>query len=404
MKLEDVVSLTEQSVAQTLGHEYMEQAGSLAALPMEKLIDVGRDVTEDGTVEKFTKTLVSLLGKMVIDSRSYTRKLKSLYIDNMEWGGFIERVYFDLADIVDDPMLSLTNGTDYSEIEHKFYQPKTSAKIFEEGKGVMTPISINKDLLREAFYSWDKLNAYISGIHQMIKNTLEIALESYEKMLVCGAIAVSDKALHSSIHLISEAVAEGILEQVEESGSKRNPTIAEIKATEETYVRFLKYCSMKIKTTRDNFAEPTQGIYNNGNIPTWDDNPNLVMLNHFSNEIEFNVKADTFNPEMLGIGLVDRVTSWQAVKDSNNTFDFATISSIKLKADNTEKLGIGKQAVTLSNVVGLLYDTRAIGLTLMKNKVTSGYTACADFWNEFHHMLLNYILDSNFGIVAFILD
>ena len=79
-------------------------------------------------------------------------------------------------------------------------------------------------------------------------------------------------------------------------------------------------------------------------------------------------------------------------------------SSIKIAADPTNKLGIGTGAYNVSGVVGLMFDYMAIGIALMRNKVTTSYTACADFWNEFNHQLVNYLIDSSYGIVAFIMD
>ena len=94
----------------------------------------------------------------------------------------------------------------------------------------------------------------------------------------------------------------------------------------------------------------------------------------------------------------------QLVGTSKANFDYSTNSTIKIAADSTNKLGIGTEAVTITDVIGVLYDTRAMGISLTKSKVTSNYTAIADFWNEYHHKQVNYILDPNFNIVTFKLD
>ena len=52
--------------------------------------------------------------------------------------------------------------------------------------------------------------------------------------------------------------------------------------------------------------------------------------------------------------------------------------------------------------VVLLQNTRFRGKE--ESKVTSSYTACADFWNMFDHHALNAWVDSNYNIVAFIID
>ena len=193
MKKVDLVELTKNAVAQTMGAEYMGKLGTFGELDSYKLSDVGQAVTTDNVISSFVNNLTSLLGKHVIDNRLYTTSLPSLYIDSFDWGGYLQRTRYGLADVLDDPMYNLINGKDYSDIEHTYYAPDVHSKIYQEAKPIMTPISINKEILREAFNSWDKLNEYISGVLTSVKNTINIALMVYEKMLVSTAIAISDK-------------------------------------------------------------------------------------------------------------------------------------------------------------------------------------------------------------------
>ena len=151
--------------------------------------------------------------------------------------------------------------------------------------------------------------------------------------------------------------------------------------------------------------EPSEA-FNDGTLPTWcDRNPNLALLSQFVEDTKFFLRADTFNPDDIGIGVFDEVTAWQGIKESSTAeFDRDTISKVMISADPNNKLGIGTTAYTKSGVVGLMFDYKAIGMCLQRNKVSSGYVACADFWNQFHHMLVNYLLDSSYAIVAFIMD
>ena len=95
---------------------------------------------------------------------------------------------------------------------------------------------------------------------------------------------------------------------------------------------------------------------------------------------------------------------WQGVTDSNGDFTFNQLSTISIAADPDEKLGIGTEAYTKSNCIGLLYDWRALGICPYREKVTSNYTASADFTNTYHHRLINWIIDANYSMVAFFLD
>lgn len=426
MKRIDVVQLTRDAIAQTMGADYMPLIddtthepipnGQLEALSSEKLVDIGRDVTGEDTINSFANNLIAVLGKHIIVARLYTSKLPSIYVDSFDWGGFIERTRIGLGDIIADPMYNKVAGTSYAELEHTYFGQDVSSKIFDECKAFMCPVSIERNELTEAFTSWDKMDEFISGKLRMIQSTINLGLAVYEKMLVSCALAVSDANTGTAVHLITEAVDAGILEPVAlgtDPETYRNPTWDEARYGAKSK-DFGAFCLRRIKEVRDYMLEPSKA-FNDGSIPTWcEELPNLIMLNNFANDMEFNVKADTFNPEYLGIGKFDKIVSWQASKkitpgvdtnpDTIENFTPDVVSAIDLAADATHKLGIGTSEYSKSGFVALLFDPMAIGLCLRRSKVTSSYTACADFWNTYNHTLVNYLLDTSYGMVAFIMD
>ena len=135
------------------------------------------------------------------------------------------------------------------------------------------------------------------------------------------------------------------------------------------------------------------------------DEAKLLLISKFAKDFRFNMEASTFNDEKLGFGDYEEITSWQAIKDTGkDAFDFDTITTVSIDADSNNKLGIGSSAFSKSGIVGLAWQNKAMGICLERVKMTSNYTACADFWNEFLHILMNYILDTTLGIVAFVLD
>ena len=59
---------------------------------------------------------------------------------------------------------------------------------------------------------------------------------------------------------------------------------------------------------------------------------------------------------------------------------------------------------TINNIIGVVFDKRALGICAFREKMTTNYTASADFWNNFYKVKLNMAMDSDYGMVAFILD
>ena len=398
MNIIETADVVKGAIAQSIGAEYMDiDTTDLAAIESFKIADVGTAVLESGSVEPVTKALITRMGKFVIDEKKYKGELPSLFYDNFEWGGFIERAYFAPQDIMKDNMWSLVNGRSYDD--HIYYQPNVKAKIFEESKPIVCPISITEEQLKNAFSSWGEMNKFLGGIRTNIANTLELAMQAYAFMLVDCGIAVAHEATGNVYPLKTLAIAEGI------EGVTAESTPAQLKHN----MAFMIFANEKVATIRKYMGRYSTA-FNNGAIPTFttEDESRLVLLTDFVKATKFNVKANTFNKDEIGVGDFDEVSCWQAFKDTNDgtvtKFDFATNSAIEISADASNKLGIGTDAVSLSNVIGVLYDYRAMGICPYRTKVTTNYTASADFWNEYHHVLANYILDANYPIVVFTLN
>lgn len=396
MKFEDVLDVTKKALAQSMGAEYMQQLGDLATLDDAKLVDVGRNVLEgEGTTERFTKALVSIVGRIEFDSREYKISTPSIVVNSMDWGGFVEDVQFDVSEnIMQDPMYNLVDGTSYAEAEHRFYQPKVAVKIFEEAKTFLIPVSITREILRESFYSWDKLNSYISGIRNAINTTKTAILEVYAHMLLSAAAANSIAGTQTAVNLLALAKSEGVVDNA------MTPAQAIINET------FLAYCTKKISLYRKYMERLGKGGFNNGNVSTFTpkgDN-NLVMLAEFAANIKTIVKANTFNDEYIGVGEYESISAWQAFRDEDvEKYNFVTDSTISIAADSTEKLGIGAEEFTQAYVIGICYDKKALGICPYRVKTTQNYTAIGDFTNTFTHLLFNYKLNNSYNIVAFYL-
>ena len=398
MVVEQIKNLTMNAIAQTLGTSYMTQDdGTIAPLDDAKLIDVGTDVANlERGVENFTKSLLDQLAKIYIVSDVYKNDLPDIFVDSFDWGGFIEVVNFDLAEVIDDPMFNLIDGQSYADIEHTFYQPKVNVKLFTECKSVAVPWSIARDQVMTAFKGMTEMNNFISGLNVNIENTYNIILETYSHILVSSAVAISDKAINTSVHLVSEYNEE----------THNTETDATVLLQDEA---FLAWVSRKIKDIRRNIKKMTRS-FNDGSCNTFTPvgKDKLILVGKFVDAIKFNLRADTYHEDMVGFGDYDEIAFWQGHYTSDgeteSNFDFDDVTTISVKGDPNDKLGIGTSDVTINKCVGLIYDKRGIGLCPFKTKITSNYTASADFTTYWRHLLLNYIVNSQFNMVALIMD
>ena len=261
-------------------------------------------------------------------------------------------------------------------------------------KPITIPISISTEDTKEAFTSWDAMNRYISRLRSMVTETKKAVMDTYAHMLIDVAAAISVKATQNSVKLVTLAKAEGVITEQESTN---------VQALLHND-KFLAYCTRKIADTKDNMRAMSIA-YNNGNFPVQSRETNSYVLTQFRNavrnipQLNSNARIDTSLDSFTGL------PSWQMIKKtSGNFFDWEEVSKVSIAADPNNKLGLGTEQVDISNLVAVIVDRRAMGLCPYREKVTSSYTACADFWNEWLHLFLNYYVDSNFPIVAFTLD
>lgn len=406
MEIKKVYEVVQNALAQSMGTTYMEKTGEISGIASNKLVDIGVDVDESGNLDTFFKGLISQIAYIEVENRAYKGDMNSFMVRDTEWGGFVERVCYDLAEIVDDPKWNLAanaaaGNVDYSNLEHKYYKLGVNSKAFIEAKPIMTPISRPADQIKEAFDSWEQMNIFLSGISTAVQNTIEAGITSMRHMLAQCAIAYTTGTKAGKgccIHLLSEAKANGIVEEaITAQQAMKNSD-------------FLVYALMRISETRDNMRTMSS-VYNNGDITTFtpEEDSRLILLNKFDKATRFHVKANTFNREDLAVGEYETTSAWQGITSGEKAFDFSDCSKIMIAQDATDtqdKLGINLATSAFSKdyCIGLLFDYKAMGISPFKRKVTGSYTASADFFNEFHHVLMNLILDPRYNTVSFFVD
>lgn len=435
MKMNDASAVAIAAINQLYGAGILPVADGadpaqalITALDQATVVDIGKAVTGSNTVAaNFLSGLIDQCGKIVMESRDYIPELPSLYVDAIDWGGFTEHVHVGLSDVMTDEMWNEVGFVNYSdnvgngtytgpqyaqhiaEIEHGFYQPRKHAKIFDQSSAAMVPLSTYRDQLFSAFKGVGELTRFISLLYQSVQNTLKAKAEVYALMLVQTAIAITADHLDGStsrdhvVHLCTEFLA---LTGTDYTSSPEAAMLDPV---------FMSFALSRISEIRDNMTRYSTA-YNNGVDVTFtpkDDNK-LILISKFTRSAKYGVRANTYNEELLGIGEYDNLTTWQAINDTGlKAFDYATATTVKVSEASAIKYrlnnsgsawAVGDGAYTAQNVIGIMYDKYALGVSLDKQKTTSNYIASNDVWNTFSHALINQIINDDYNICVFALD
>lgn len=409
MKIVDVINVVKSGISQLTDSKfYNADTPELTETDTAALVELGHALEDHRqAADIFLGALVDTLTTMRIDSRAYSPVLPSLFVDTYEWGGFREHVVIGLSDILNDEMYPIngfigyneTGGTEEAQriagIEHGTFKPPAQSKFYDEGKAFMIALSTVREQLFTAVKSLAELNKLISAMQISVDNTIQLKAEVGALSTVSTGIARAI-ALGNEIKLVTRY-----------NGLHTGATVPTGWAALNDD-KFTAFVLETIANVEDEVKRFTS-VYNNHEHVTFSNDSRLILLSKFANRAKFGVRANTYNEQLLGIGKYERISGWQAVsQDGTEPFAPETLSSIALAAASATKVGLtvpeGATGVTLTNIIGFLYDRYALGISLDRKNVTTSYTASQDKYNTYHHNIINYIIDDNFPMVAFTLN
>lgn len=411
MKFIDVSETLKSGLAQAMGAEYMEKLGDISALNSGQLADVGRELFAQEDVASGVPVhadialhaLMDICGRMVIDNKKYVGQVKSIYIDSREWGGYLVRYYMSTLNIMRDEVFNPDGYIDYfseggvdeakriAAIEYGYYKPAVNGKIFAEATSHMIPLTIAKEQFFTAFDSWDKMNEFLSGIYTSVQNTIEALAQVKSKMLLSSAI-VAARLDGNEVKLLTEFNT-----QYGENLTAENAL---------TNKDFIAYAYSRIDEVKGNMSDMTTAYSGENNLSfTNNEDFRLILHKRLPNRARYLLRSSTFNEGLLSIGEYDEVNSWQGIEsDSKPDFNFDTTSKVIVSQSTVEKLGGSAEGdYTVSGVLGIAFDYRALGIVLSKESVSEKFASSRKTWNYFHHFLTQTILDRKHKMVIFTL-
>ena len=327
MTMEQVRNLTAEAANQVLGASYFKIDGEyvptteyITKLDTSKLVDLGKAVSSvENGVENFTHALIDVIATYMISDRKYVGERPDIFVLREMWGAYIEQINFDLNEIIEDEMWSLQ---DRAFINDKlYYQPRVVAKIFGDHSALCVPYSRGRKQLMSAFKSWEDLGRFIAGLELAVTNTVEFCYEIYAKMVISTACAVSiaPTALNNAVHLLTEY------------NTKYSKSLTADTALEDK--DFLIYMMKRIKKV-ERLASCMGSQFNDGSVQTFtnEEDKRLVLLGDVVDAIKFNLKANTYHDNEIGIGDYKQLSCWQGKK---------TLGASKYSFTITTNLGSG---------------------------------------------------------------
>ena len=112
---------------------------------------------------------------------------------------------------------------------------------------------------------------------------------------------------------------------------------------------------------------------------TDDANLRIKMSAPFINRMRAGVLSNTYNPELLSLDGVEPVAYWQ----SPNAREQVQVKPVYTGATGTETTS--DSAVTVSNIVGIMYDRDFVGCANIRSRIgTTPFNEDGEYWNDYY--------------------
>ena len=377
MKVTQIKDLVNNSLKEVNG------SSELLKEDLSNVVDIGKELLNNDDVDNFVKKLVDRVGKTVFNDRLYQGSAPSVLMDAWEYGSVVEKIDSDLPKVEENDSWKLEDGKSYDQ--DIFYQPKVSAKFFNSKVTFDIPMSFTKMQVESAFSSPAELNSFISMLMVKTQNAMTVNLD--------GLIMKTINNFTANVINAKKGM------QVVNLLDLYNKT-AQTKVTVDnalTSPDFIKFANLMINTYRDRLTKMST-LFNQAGLNKFTpvDNQHLVILSDLASASKVYLESDTYNQDNVKISNYDTVPYWQG---SGTTYNFKDTSKI----DVAIKDGAQTKEVIQTGILGVLFDTSALGVSCQNPRTTTAVNARAEFYTNFNKYDAMYYNDLNENFIVFMI-
>lgn len=385
-----------------------------------------------------TSAISQVLSKTIFSTRAYDGAFRGLQKDAIKWGNHVRKINYMSMELLDNDEYKNDvtdgsggkagqqdlNGSIVNSVDPWKIRPQGVLQTnFYDGATYSTWGTFWKDQLDQAFSSVDEFGAYIAGLMNERRNELVSTRENLSRTALLNLIAgvlwsgtLENTA--TSLGIDKKQVIHLLSEYNEETGQQlTNKTVY----TGENYKNFMQWVYAKIATTMKllefrsnlyhfsivnprNLPNDTTGVVNlKRHTPR--NLLHLYMLSDFVNKSETMALSNTFHDDYLkNIGDYETVPFWQS-PSMTKTINLECNVLNKSSEEENATTQISKKVVTSDNVVGVMFDDEAIGITQMNQwQASTPMNPRGGYSNYFWHETSRYWNDFTENVIVLCLD
>ena len=385
MDVKQIYELTNTAIQEVLGAESVLQED------LSNLVDMGNAIFDADAVDKYVKTLVNQVGKVVFVDRPYAGRAPKVLMDAWEYGSICEKIQMELPEASENESWELEDGQSYDT--NVFTKPVVSAKFFNSKVTFEVKMSITELQVKQSFQNAQQLGSFIGMIYNSIDKAMTVRTDALIMRTInnlIGETIYNEYTSGTGYDLASGVRAINLLKLYKDQFPSATVTTSNYMTDPD----FMRFAASQISLVLGRLKNMST-LFNVGGKErfTPDDKLHVVLLDEFVKREEAYLMSDTFHNEFVKLPNAETVSYWQG---SGTDYSLGSISKINVKtADNHE--------VELANILGVAFDRDALGVTNYNRRATSHVVESAEFTNYWFKMDASYFndLDEN-GVVFFV--
>lgn len=383
MEVKQIYEFVNTATAEVLGKT------GVVAEDLSNIVDVGTEIFNANAVSNYVRALVNHIGKVIFVNRPYRGGAPSVLRDGWEYGSVLEKISADLPLATENETWTLEDQTSYDP--NIFYAPKVSAKFFNSRVTFEIPMSFTERQVRESFSSATQLNGFMSMLYNAVERAMTIKMDGLIMRTINNMIGETVKADYGSSAIGSKSGIKAVNLLYLYNQRYTESLTASNAITDPDFIRFASY-EMGVYASR---LTKMSTLFNVGAKDrfTPSDMLHIVMLSDFRKSANVFLQSDVFHNELSDLPNAEEVPFWQG---SGKGYAFDDISKVYI--DKTASAG---DSVTVTGVLGVMFDRDSLGVTNLDRRVTTNYNPKAEFYSNWYKFDAGYFNDLNENFVVF---
>ena len=385
MEVKQIYALVNSATTEVLGKS------DLVAADLSNVVDVGTEIFNSDAVDRYVRSLVNHIGKVIFVDRPYSGNVPSVFMDSWEFGSILEKITAEIPEASQNVEWDLQDGEPYSQ--DVFHKPQVSAKFFNSKVTFEVPMSFTEKQVKQSFSSAAQLNGFMSMLHSTVDKAMTIKTDALIMETINNMIAETLLSDFTSGGTVADFGSKSGIKAVNLLylyNQKFSKTLtAEAAITDPEFIRF---ASMQMQLYIDRLSKIST-LFNAGGKArfTSGDMLHAVMLSDFKAAAGSYLQSNTFHDTYTALPNAEVVPYWQG---SGTAYAFNSVSSINIKTASGKSVSTG-------GILGILFDRDALGVTCLDRRVTTAYNARGEFYNNFYKFEAGYFNDTNENFIVF---